>query len=78
VTGDDPYAYCPFDNRASGLIPAKGAGICIVEEYEHALRRGANIYGEIMGFGQTNNALAFGISAPNGRQYARAMELAHA
>ncbi|HXX79682.1 MAG TPA: beta-ketoacyl synthase N-terminal-like domain-containing protein [Ktedonobacteraceae bacterium] len=76
ATGDDPDGYRPFDQRASGFILAEGAGICIIEEYEHARRRGAHIYGEIVGYGQTNDALAFGMPAPDGKQYARAMELA--
>jgi len=76
ATGDDPNAYRPFDQRAAGLILAEGAGICILEEYEHARRRGALIYGEIVGYGQTNDALGFGIPAHNGKQYARAMGLA--
>src|SRR5712692_5072516 len=54
--GDDPRAYRPFDRRAAGLLLAEGAGICILEEYEHAQRRGAPIYGEIVGYGQTNDA----------------------
>ncbi len=76
ANGDDPNAYRPFDQRAAGLILAEGAGICIVEEYEHAQRRGAPIYGEIVGYGQTSDALKFGLPAHNGKQYARAMELA--
>jgi 3-oxoacyl-[acyl-carrier-protein] synthase II len=76
ATGDDPNAYRPFDRRASGLILAEGAGICIVEEYEHARRRGAHIYGEIVGYGQTNDALGFGMPPQSGKQYARAMRLA--
>ncbi len=74
--GDDPNAYRPFDQRAAGLVFAEGAGICIVEEYEHARRRGAPIYGEIVGYGQTNDALGFGMPTPSGKQYARAMKLA--
>jgi 3-oxoacyl-(acyl-carrier-protein) synthase len=76
ATGDDPNAYRPFDQRAAGLVVAEGAGICIVEEYEHARRRGAYIYGEIVGYGQTNDALPFGMPARSGKQYARAMGLA--
>jgi 3-oxoacyl-[acyl-carrier-protein] synthase II len=76
ATGDDPHAYRPFDQRAAGLVLAEGAGICILEEYGHARRRGAFIYGEIVGYGQTNDALPFGIPAQSGKQYARAMGLA--
>ncbi len=43
--GHDPRAYRPFDRRAAGLLLAEGAGICVLEEYEHARRREAPIYG---------------------------------
>ncbi len=74
--GDDPRAYRPFDRRAAGLLMAEGAGICILEEYEHALRRGAPIYGEIVGYGQTNDAHGMLAPSANGKQYARALSLA--
>lgn len=76
VLKDNPNAYRPFDRRAAGLILAEGAGMCILEEYEHAIRRGATIYGEIVGYGQTNDA--HGLTAPssNGTRYARAIKLA--
>lgn len=76
VVGADPSAYRPFDQRAAGLILAEGAGICILEEYEHARRRGATIYGEIVGYGQTNDANGPTVPSSNGKQYARAMRLA--
>src|SRR5690348_15433842 len=74
--GDDPHAYRPFDRRAAGLILGEGAGICILEDYEHALRRRAPIYGEIVGFGQTNDAHGLSSPSSDGRQYARAIRLA--
>jgi 3-oxoacyl-(acyl-carrier-protein) synthase len=76
VKGDDPNSYRPFDRRAAGLIIAEGAGMCILEDYEHARRRGASIYGEIVGYGQTNDANGFAPPSSNGKQYARAMCLA--
>ena len=76
VTGDDPNAYRPFDQRAAGIILAEGSGICILEEYEHAMRRGVPIYGEIVGYGQTNDAHGFGQPTSNGTQYARAIRIA--
>ncbi len=76
VLKDDPNAYRPFDRRASGLILAEGAGMCILEEYEHALRRGATIYGEIVGYGQTNDAHGLTAPSPNGTRYAKAIRLA--
>jgi 3-oxoacyl-(acyl-carrier-protein) synthase len=76
VAGDDPTSYRPFDQRAGGLILAEGAGVCILEEYEHALQRNAHIYGEIVGYGQTNDANGPTPPSSNGSQYARAMRLA--
>ncbi len=76
VLGDDPNAYRPFDRRAAGLILGEGAGICILEDYEHARRRGADIYGEIVGFGQTNDAHGLVAPSSDGRHYARAIRLA--
>jgi 3-oxoacyl-(acyl-carrier-protein) synthase len=73
--GDDPNAYRPFDRRAAGLLAAEGAGICILEEYEHARRRGTPIYGEVVGYGQTNDANGLLPPSSNGRQYARAIQL---
>jgi beta-ketoacyl-acyl-carrier-protein synthase II len=49
-------ASCPFDLRRSGFVISEGAGLLIVEELEHALKRGARIYCEITGFGTTCNA----------------------
>jgi 3-oxoacyl-(acyl-carrier-protein) synthase len=76
ATGNDPNAYRPFDQRATGILLAEGSGICILEEYEHAMRRGVPIYGEIVGYGQTNDAHGFGQPTSNGTQYARAIRIA--
>jgi len=76
ATGDDPTAYRPFDRRAAGLLIAEGAGICILEEYEHARQRGATVYGELVGYGQTNDAHGLLPPSSNGTQYARAIRLA--
>lgn len=69
-------AYRPFDTRAKGLLMAEGAGICILEEYEHAQQRNAPIYGEIIGYGQTNDASMLQSPSADGRHYARAIRLA--
>ena len=74
--GHDPQAYRPFDQRASGMLLAEGAGICVLEEYEHALRRKVPIYGEILGAGQTSDASAPLPVLPTGTYYARAITLA--
>jgi 3-oxoacyl-(acyl-carrier-protein) synthase len=76
AVGDDSHAYRPFDRRAAGLLVAEGAGICILEEYEHARRRGARIYGEIAGYGQTNDAHGLVNPSSDGTHYAHAIQLA--
>ena len=72
-TGTDPQAYRPFDRRAQGFIVAEGAGICILEEYEHARKRRARIYGEIIGYGQTHEARGLHPPSQDGKHYARAI-----
>lgn len=76
LRGDDTRGYRPFDSRARGLLLAEGAGICILEEYEHARRRGARIYGEIAGYGQTSDAQGWRSFDSSGKYYARALSLA--
>src|SRR5207245_9012554 len=62
--------------RPAGVILGEGAGICILEDYERARQRGAPIYGEIVGFGQTNDAHGLRSPSSHGRHYARAIRLA--
>lgn len=64
VREEDPQKACrPFDASRDGLVPSGGAATIIVEEYEHALARGANILGEIVGYGFSSNGDH--ISVPN-------------
>lgn len=74
---DDPAtASRPFDRDRDGFVMAEGATILVLEERERALARGAPIYLEICGFGSTNDAFHMTAPRPDGRQAARAMQLA--
>ncbi len=75
-TDDIDQASMPFDARREGFVIAEGAGVLILEEYERAISRGANILGEIVGYGTTSDA--FHITAPDeeANGVARALELA--
>ena len=77
TTQEDPNQACvPFDKRRRGFVLGEGAGIMILEEYEHAKARGAHIYGEIVGYGATCDAHHVTAPDPEGTQTARAMRMA--
>jgi 3-oxoacyl-[acyl-carrier-protein] synthase II len=66
----------PFDKKRDGFVLAEGAGIVILEELSHALKRRAKIYGEVIGYGSTADAYRLTDMDPEGKGACRAIELA--
>ncbi|HUW18772.1 MAG TPA: beta-ketoacyl-ACP synthase II [Sedimentisphaerales bacterium] len=71
-----PAASRPFDRDRDGFVLSEGAGIVILEEYEHARKRGANIYAELLGYGATDDGYHITAPQPDGQGAAKAMTLA--
>lgn len=69
-------ASIPFDKDRNGFVMGEGAGILILESLEHAKKRDAKIYGEVVGYGSTCDAYHMTSPSPDGEGAARAMEIA--
>jgi 3-oxoacyl-[acyl-carrier-protein] synthase II len=73
---DPPAASRPFDRDRDGFVLAEGSGILMLEEYEHAKKRGAHIYAELLGYAATDDGYHITAPLPDGDGAAMAMKLA--
>ena len=73
---DPTCASVPFDKRRNGFVMGEGAGVIILEEYDHAVARGAHIYAEVCGYGNTNDAHHMTAPDPDAKGSSRAIQMA--
>ncbi|MDR0690647.1 MAG: beta-ketoacyl-ACP synthase II [Streptococcaceae bacterium] len=73
---DPTRASIPFDKERNGFVMGEGAGVLVLESYDHAKRRGAKILGEVVGYGTTCDAYHMTSPIPDGSGAASAMQLA--
>ena len=73
LSADKDAASLPFDKRRSGFVIGEGAGALILEEYGHAVSRGAKIYAQVAGYGSTCDAYHITAPSPDGEASARAI-----
>lgn len=75
-TNDPDRSSIPFDKRRDGFVMGEGAGVLVLEEYEHAKKRNAKIYAEVSGYGNTNDAYHMTAPHPEAIGGAKAISLA--
>jgi 3-oxoacyl-[acyl-carrier-protein] synthase II len=74
--GIPPRASCPFDKNRDGFVMSEGAGVIVLEELKHALKRNAHIYGELLGYGASSEAYHMTLPSNDADGYVRAIKSA--